>query len=96
VELWAHLQSSGTFSSVARGGATTVCSRNFALFKVRVGLTHGRARQSTTGLAPLSDNPEVRFHRLASPAIDRQDILGTRREGDDEIHFRSQPNVAAW
>ena len=40
-------------------------------------------------------NREVRFHRLASPAIDRQDILRARREGDYHIHFCAQPHVAA-
>ena len=49
-------------------------------------------------LAPIagpSGNPEMRLHRPARPAIDWEDILGTRREGDDEIHFRTQPHVAA-
>jgi hypothetical protein len=49
-------------------------------------------------LAPIagpSGNPEMRLHRLARPAVDWEDILGTRREGDDEIHFRTQPHVAA-
>jgi len=62
----------------------------------RCWLADGRMGQSRTApIAQLSGNPEVRFHRPASLAIDRQDILGTRREGDDEIHFRTQPHVAA-
>ena len=85
---WAHLQSRATFSSVLPRPvprARPAYSRPNEAVQDRIGAHRRR-----------SDNPEVRFHRLASPAIDRQDILGTRREGDDEIHFRSQPHVAAW
>src|SRR2546430_13506390 len=42
---------------------------------------------------PLLDG-EVRLGRLAGAAVDRQDVLRTGREGDDEIHLRSKQRVA--
>src|SRR5213595_935086 len=44
-------------------------------------------------LTPLLDS-EVRLGRPAGAAVDRQDVLGTGGEGDDEIHLRAKHRVA--
>src|SRR5262249_31936526 len=57
---------------------------------VRAGL--GCAWSMTDRL--LSFDLKVRLSRFPSPAVDRQDVLWTRRERDDQIHLGAQPDVA--
>ena len=76
-------RTSGSSSSPTRCGCTPRSTR-----------TSSRARWWTTPWRSSLD-PEVSLRRRPGPAIDGQDVLGTGREGDDQVHLGAEDRVAA-